>query len=149
MCREEVIPAFFKSASNFSAADTGMSLSLDPRKTSVGGSSGVMLCAGEIAGKCSLMRECPYPSGPLSYTGLKRSSALGFELVSLFLSAGSSNPLQIQVAAATWPPAEPPPAPILSGSTPSRAALARIQRIADLPSRTQASGLVPCLFLTR
>ena len=54
------------------------------------------------------------PSGLLSYTGLNSSNASAFELVSALLSFGSSNPLQIPVAAATCPPAEPPPAAILS-----------------------------------
>jgi len=45
------------------------------------------------------------------------------------------------VAAATWPPAEAPPATILFGSTPSVLAFFRMYRIALFPSSMQSHGI--------
>ena len=61
--------------------------------------------------------------------------AVGLALVEVEVAAGAG--------LLTWPPAEPPPAAILLGSTPSSAACWRTQRMADLPSLTHSMGEVP------
>jgi len=74
--------------------------------------------------------EYPYPFSLLSITGLKRSKACGFGLTEKS-SLGSSKAWIVAVVAATCPPADPPPAMIIFGSTPNFAAFPRIQRTAD------------------
>ena len=75
----------------------------------------------------------PYPFNEVSQTGLNKIKACGFD--EMFRSP-VSNPLIMPVHAATCPPAEPPAATILFGSTPNFFEFFLIHLTADLPSST-------------
>ncbi len=100
-----------------------------------------MLCSGEISRHRLFTRLWPHPPGPLSNTGLNSTSASGLD-ETVVSAPSSSSPYMTPAAAATCPPADPPPAAIRCGSMPRRALFARSHRTAALPSATQANGEV-------
>ena len=145
-----ILPASFIAVRKRSTLSNGTVRSAVPWKIMHGGTSFVMCCKGDISfTRLNLSSERLFFDNSIRSTaGLKSTNAFGLELI-FRSSLSSSSPSITLVHAATWPPAEPPPAAILFGLTPSRAALALTQRMADLPSATHSNGVVPCLFLTR